>query len=59
MTNADRIRAMDDEELVNFLSKAHRNPCDCCCSNLQRCLRNNALEPVCERHWLEWMREEM
>lgn len=30
MTNADRIRAMSDEELADFLEKINPINCDCC-----------------------------
>ncbi len=54
-TNADRIRAMSDEELAEFLEKVHDFPCEACCDNMERCLRNNAPEPVCKRHYLDWL----
>lgn len=58
MTNADKIRRMTDTELVDFLVAARDFPCKSCCSNLSKCLRNNAPEPDCKRHWMEWMRED-
>lgn len=57
-TNADSIRAMDDEELAEFLDRVNDFPCEACCGNLSRCRRNNAPEPVCKRHYLEWLKEE-
>ena len=58
MTNAGRIRAMSDEELAEFLDQVERFPCGACCGNLDLCRRNNAPEPVCKRHYLEWLKEE-
>lgn len=59
MTNADRIRAMTDEELAEFLDRADLDgTCLTHCGNRQWCLRNNAPEPVCKWHYLEWLKEE-
>lgn len=58
MTNIDRIRTMNDKELAEFLDRVHDCPCDVCCDNLRWCLRNNAPEPVCKRHYLEWLKGE-
>lgn len=48
-TNADRIRAMTDEELANeiikivaFCAPGHRPSPDCCCN--------------CQQCWVEWLR---
>ena len=57
MTNAEKIRSMSDEELAYFLGQAVDCPCTECCNNLYWCRRNNAPEPVCERHYLEWLKE--
>lgn len=56
ITNADRIREMNDEELAEFLERVHISPCETCCDNLYWCHRNNALEPVCKNHFVEWLR---
>lgn len=56
-TNADRIRAMRDEELAEFIDKVHAYPCEVCCNNLNVCRRNNAIEPVCKRHYLDWLQQ--
>ena len=57
ITNADRIRAMSDEELVTFLERVRDNPCDACCGNWGQCCRNNAPEPVCQKHFLKWLQQ--
>ena len=57
LSNADRIRAMSDEELVTFLERVHDNPCDACCGNWGQCRRNNAPEPVCQKHFLKWLQQ--
>ena len=57
MTNADKIRAMSDEELVTFLERVHDNPCGACCGNGGHCRRNNAPEPVCPKHFLKWLQQ--
>ena len=57
MTNADRIRAMSDEELAEFLERVHVDPCSACCDNLYWCRRNNAPEPVCKNHFLKWLQQ--
>lgn len=56
-TNADHIRAMSDEELARFLDCVHADPCSSCCGNLYWCRRNNAPEPVCKNHFLEWLQQ--
>ena len=56
-TNADRIRDMSDEELAEFLKRVHVDPCSACCDNLYWCRRNNAPEPVCKNHFLEWLQQ--
>lgn len=56
MTNADRIRNMSDEELVEFLDIVGEDgissqytdvPCDCCCEKTE-----------CSKCWLEWLQSE-
>lgn len=56
-TNADRIRAISDEALAEFLEKVHEYPCEACCNNLSSCRRNNAMEPVCKRHYFAWLQQ--
>ncbi len=58
MTNSDRIRAMSDEKLSDFLDDVIDFPCRACCNNLSRCRRNNAPEPICKYHFLDWLRSE-
>ena len=58
MTNADRIRTMSDQALAEFLGLVHIDPCGACCNNFDRCRRNNAFEPDCKRHYLDWLRED-
>lgn len=58
MTNLNRIRAMTKAELAAFLERVHADPCRTCCGHLGRCMLNNAWEPVCRRHFEEWLREE-
>ena len=57
MTNADRIRAKTDWELAAFLERVHVDPCSACCDNLYWCRRNNAPEPICKNHFLEWLQQ--
>lgn len=57
ISNADRIRVMSDEELAEFLEHVHVDPCSACCDNLYWCRRNNAPEPVCKDHFLEWLQQ--
>jgi hypothetical protein len=47
LTNADRIRAMSDEELAEFLSKADFY----CKGNCGKCLRGTACIPM-----LQWLK---
>lgn len=54
MTNAERIRAMSDEELVKWITK-HCPGCDCCS-------RKEKEEPcvpaMCSQGVLEWLRQD-
>lgn len=56
-THADIIRRTSDEELAAFLERVHVDPCSACCDNLYWCRRNNAPEPVCKNHFLEWLQQ--
>lgn len=56
-TNADNLRTMNDEQLADFLDKVHNNSCVICCTNLDWCHRNNAPEPECKKHFLEWLQQ--
>ena len=56
-TNADRIRAMSNKELAVFLERVHVDPCSACCDNLYWCRRNNAPEPVCQKHFFKWLQQ--
>lgn len=56
-TNADRIRAMSDEELAEFLNYVQDFPCEACCGHLYWCRRNNAPEPICKYHFLDWLKQ--
>ena len=51
-TNADRIRAMTDEELAETLCLAGCNKCDW----NQICGKSN--ERDCENDWLDWLKQE-
>lgn len=59
MTNADRIRTMSDQALAEFLESVHLDPCGACCNNFERCRRNNAPEPDCKRHYVDWLEEDV
>lgn len=58
MTNAEKIRQMSSNELAELFDRIHAFPCEACCSNLGKCRRNNALEPICKNHFLEWLNME-
>lgn len=51
MTNADRIRAMTDEELVEEVFGEHIKTC-ACPPNDGEC------QDACEKCWLDWLKEE-
>ena len=51
-TNADRIRAMSNEELAEFLSSGLKEPCDCC----QLAVFEGACtETLCEDAMMKWL----
>ena len=53
-TNADRIRAMSDEELAEFLSRGLKEPCDCC----QLAIFEGACtETLCEDAMVKWLQQ--
>lgn len=53
--NADRIRAMTDEELAEFIAEV-RNAITCVISDEDSC--RNPDEP-CQKCWLDWLRQEV
>ena len=61
MTNADRIRAMTDEELSSFLDIATVCVCFPCTRDINNlkhfnnCKHENG---TCEKEWLEWLKGE-
>ena len=53
-TNADRIRAMSDEELAVFLSRDLKQPCDYC----QLAVFEGACtETICDDAMMKWLQE--
>ena len=53
-TNADRIRAMSDEELAEFLSRSLKEPCDCC----QLAVFEGACtETLCDDAMMKWLQQ--
>ena len=58
-TNADRIRAMSDEELAELFGSIVDNgmSCSLICGNLDNCKRNNSIERICKNHYLEWLKQ--
>ena len=54
MTNADRIRAMSDEELAGWLSGEFSKDCDVCPDFIYA---GNC--PSCSKKWLNWLKQEV
>ena len=52
LTNADRIRAMSDEELAKYLS----NPCDCAVDPERDGFRECGND-LCVKYLLEWLQQ--
>lgn len=52
ITNADRIRAMSDEELAKYLS----NPCDCAVDPERDGFRECGND-LCVKYLLEWLQQ--
>ena len=52
VTNADRIRAMTDDELAEWLSDMH---------DAVTCPNGGAIDcnPSCKRCWLNWLKQEV
>ena len=60
-TNADRIRAMTDEELADFLDGATNCYCFPCArdiNNLEHYEKCKHESGSCEKEWLEWLKGE-
>lgn len=59
VTNADRIRAMSDEELADLFSAIADDgrSCTLICTNYDKCKRNNAIEVICRNHYLDWLKQ--
>ena len=53
MTNADRIRAMSDEELCEYMMSAPAIPCDVKISAMMK--RNNCYD--CQACIMEWLKQ--
>lgn len=59
VTNADRIRAMTDEELAEFAASTGQgcapgeNLVECCFDH-----KDGPVEADCRKCWLDWLREE-
>lgn len=53
MTNAERIRAMSDEELANTLAQ---DWCDTVCGDKNAC---SYCDGKCEQHICNWLRQEV
>ena len=61
VTNADRIRAMKDEELSFFLDTATVCVCFPCTRDINNLKHFNSCKHengTCEKEWLEWLKEE-
>ena len=52
-TNADRIRAMTDEELAEYICKVQYREGDVCPPT-----HNCAVDKACVKCWLDWLKEE-
>lgn len=52
-TNADRIRAMSDEELRDFIMNAPAIPCD---EKISAMMRENGCNE-CEKRVMDWLRQ--
>ena len=54
ITNADKIRAMTDEELAGWM--ANNVDCQYCSVRSEWCTESEA---ACKRNWLDWLRQEV
>ena len=59
MTNFEKIKTMSIDEMVEFLEAACDSSCITICNNYDRCIRNNAIEPICKNHYKEWLESEV
>ncbi len=58
-TNADRIRAMSDDELAELFGGIvdDGKSCSLICGDLNKCKRNNSIERICKNHYLKWLKQ--
>lgn len=54
ITNADRIRAMTDEELAKWM--ANKVECQYCSVRSEWCTESEA---SCRTNWLDWLKQEV
>ena len=61
MTNADRIRAMDDVELAEFLygSCQHIKTCKVLQNAKDGWIETDKIQDACIPCWLDWLRQEV
>ena len=59
MTNAQKIRAMNDEELAELFGSIvdDGKSCSLICGDLDKCKRNNSIERICKNHYLKWLKQ--
>ena len=53
-SNADKIRAMSDEELADFLTDHHNYPCKYCV----HCWKDSENDVGCKRALMRWLKSE-
>ncbi len=58
-TNFEKIKDMTVEEMAEFLDRVRYDYCTTCCNNLNNCMRNNAIEPICKNHFINWLESEI
>ncbi len=65
MTNAERIRAMTDEELAHQINLNRQVGCERCHAWKRECdepLQDESVGAIarwCERCWIEWLKQEV
>ena len=55
-TNADRIRAMSDEELADSFGDGWGWGCELC-PEYERLVKNGLCDGCCAKHCLEWLKQ--
>lgn len=59
LTNFENIKSMSVDEMAEFFDSIVKDRCTTICSHIDKCLRNNATEPICKNQYKQWLLQEV